>query len=128
MLNKRVLDYRSKQKILYTDKSNQNVLQDYGNSFLEQGLSSEALEFYQRANDNNGLQKIKDMALNSGDVMLFQQTAKALRLELKPADWEAVGKKAMELKKYFFARHALEKANNEPLLDSLKKLMQSAAL
>ena len=104
------------------------MLQDYGNSFLEQGLLSEALEFYQRANDNNGLQKIKDMALNSGDVMLFQQTAKALRLELKPADWEAVGKKAMELKKYFFARHALEKANNEPLLDSLKKLMQSAAL
>ena len=57
--------------------------------------------------------------------MLFEQAAKALNLELKPADWENIGQKAMDLKKYFFARHALEKANNEELLNSLKKIMQA---
>jgi hypothetical protein len=45
-------------------------------------------------------------------------------MELKPADWEGIGQKAVALKKYFFAQHALEKANNEEMLNSLKKIIQ----
>jgi hypothetical protein len=70
------------------------------------------------------MQKIKDIAFDRGDVMLFQQAAKALHLELKPADWEGIGQKAIDLKKYLFAQHALEKADNEEMLNSLKKIIQ----
>ena len=124
MSNKKLPDYRLKQKILYVDKVNPHVLQNYGDLFLEEGLLSDALDFYQKANYNSGMQKIKDIAFDRGDVMLFQQAAKALHLELKPADWESIGQKAIDLKKYFFAQHALEKANNEEMLNSLKKIMQ----
>lgn len=124
MINNKLYDYRLKQKILYIDKVNPNVLQNYGDLFLEEGLLSDALDFYQKANYNSGMQKIKDIAFDRGDVMLFQQAAKALHLELKPADWEGIGQKAIDLKKYFFAQHALEKADNEELLNSLKKLIQ----
>ena len=124
MINKKLYDYRLKQKILYIDKVNPHVLQNYGDMFLEEGLLSDALDFYQKANYNSGMQKIKDIAFDRGDVMLFQQAAKALHLELKPADWEGIGQKAIDLKKYFFAQHALEKADNEELLNSLKKLIQ----
>lgn len=120
---KKLPDYGLKQKILYIDKVKENVLRDYGNSFFEDGFLSDALDFYQKANDKIGIQKIKDMAFERGDVMLFQQAAKALNLELKPADWEGIGQKAIDLKKYSFARHALEKANNEEMLTSLKKIM-----
>jgi hypothetical protein len=122
--NLRLPDYRLKQKILYIDKVNQNVLQSYGDSLLEEGFLSDAIDFYQKAGNNNGLQKIKDMAFDRGDVMLFQQAAKALHLELKPADWESIGQKAIDLKKYYFALHATEKADNEEKLNSLKKIMQ----
>ena len=125
MLNKKLYDYRLKQKILYIDKVNQNLLQNYGNSFLEEGLLSDSLDFYQKANDKSGMQKIKDIAFDSGDVMLFQQAAKALHLELKPADWEGIGDKAIGLKKYYFAQHALEKANNEEKLNSLMKIIKT---
>lgn len=121
---KKLPDYRLKQKILYVDKVNQNILQDYGNSFFEEGFLSDALDFYQKANDKAGIQKIKDMVFERGDVMLFQQAAKALDLELKPVDWGSIGQKAVGLKKYFFARHAAERANNEEMLNSLKKIMQ----
>ena len=124
MINNKLSDYRLKQKILYIDKVNTHVLQNYGNSFLEEGLLSDALDFYKKANDNIGIQKIKDVAFDSGDVMLWEQAAKALHLELKPADWEGIGQKAISLKKYFFAQHALEKANNEEMLNSLKKIIQ----
>jgi hypothetical protein len=125
LLNKKLYDYRLKQKILYIDKVNQNLLQNYGNSFLEEGLLSDSLDFYQKANDNSGMQKIKNIAFDSGDVMLFQQAAKALNLELKPIDWEGIGQKAIDLKKYSFAQHALEKANNEEMLNSLKKIIKT---
>jgi len=117
-------DYRLKQKILYIDKVNSHVLQNHGDMFLEEGFLSDALDFYQKANDNNGMQKIKNIAFDCGDIMLFQQAARALHLELKPSDWESIGQKAIDLKKYFFARHALEKANNEEMLNSLKKIIQ----
>jgi len=116
-------DYRLKQKILYIEKVNPNVLQNYGDMFLEEGFLPDALDFYQKANYNSGMQIIKDIAFDRGDVMLFQQAAKALHLELKTADWESIGQKAIDLKKYFFAKHALEKANNEEMLNSLKKII-----
>jgi hypothetical protein len=124
LINNKLYDYRLKQKILYIDKVNPDVLQNYGDMFLEEGLLSDALDFYQKANYNSGMQKIKDIAFDRGDVMLFQQAAKALHMELKPADWEGIGQKAIDLKKYFFAQHALEKANNEERLNSLKKIIQ----
>lgn len=121
---KKIPDYRLKQKILYIEKVNPHVLQNYGDIFLEEGCLSDALDFYQKANYNNGMQKIKDVAFDRGDVMLLQQVAKALHLELKTADWESIGQKAIDLKKYLFAKHALEKANNEEMLNSLKKIIQ----
>ena len=124
MINLKLPDYRIKQKLLYVDKVNQGNLQNYGDLFLEEGRIPDAFDFYIKANNNIGLQKIKEIAMNSGDVMLFGQAAKALNLELKPADWESIGLKAIELKKYSFAGHALEKANNEEMLTSLKKIMQ----
>jgi tetratricopeptide (TPR) repeat protein len=124
LINNKLYDYRLKQKILYIDKVNTHVLQNYGNSFLEEGLLSDALDFYKKANDNIGIQKIKDVSFDSGDVMLWEQATKALHLELKPADWEGIGQKAISLKKYYFAQHALEKADNEEMLNSLKKIIQ----
>ena len=121
---KKLPDYRLKQKILYIEKVNPKVLQNYGDMFLEEGLLSDALDFYQKANYNSGMQKIKDIAFDRGDVMLFQQAAKALHMELKPADWGSIGQKAIDLKKYLFAQHALKRANNEEMLNSLKKIIQ----
>jgi hypothetical protein len=118
-------DYSSKQKILYVDKTNPDVLKNYGDMLLEEGMLSDALEFYQKANNSDGLQKIKDGALDRGDVMLFLQSAKALNIELTPADWEGIAQKAIELKKYSFAQQALKKANNDGMLNSLKKIMQN---
>jgi hypothetical protein len=125
LINATLPDYRLKQKLLYVDKVNQDHLQKYGDLFLEEGRLSDALDFFIKAGSNSGLQKIKEIAFKSGDVMLFGQAAKALNLELKPADWEGIGQKAIELKKYSFARHALEKANNEAMLNSLKNIMQT---
>ncbi|MEN6620299.1 MAG: hypothetical protein ABFD50_01955 [Smithella sp.] len=124
MNTKNLPDYRLKQKILYIDQTNPQILESYGDAFFSEGNLSDALDFYQKANSVIGLQKIKKVAMESGDVMLFAHAAKALNLELKTSDWENIAKIAINLKKYLFARHALEKASNEDLLNSLKQTMQ----
>ena len=122
---KKLPDYQLKQKILYIDRTSPEILKNYGDLFFAEGNVSDALDFYQKANHIEGIQKIKDAALESGDVMLFGRAAKTLNEELKPADWEKIGRIALNLKKYLFARHALEKANNEELLNSLKQILQA---
>ncbi|HPK53552.1 MAG TPA: hypothetical protein PK114_03770 [Smithellaceae bacterium] len=118
-------DYRSKQKLLYVANPGLEILRHYGDLFFAAGNFSDALDFYQKANFTDGLHKIRSAALDSGDVMNFQRAAKALNMELTSADWEIIAKNALDLKKYQFARHALEKADNKDLLSSLEKIMHA---
>ena len=115
----KIPDYRLRQKILHIDKTSTAALIGYGDLYLEAGLLSDALDCYIKAGHSTGLQKIKDLAASEGDTFLFQRAVRALNLEPSSADWEDVARRATELKKYFFARHALEKTNNAELLGAL---------
>lgn len=57
--------------------------------------------------------------------MLFQRASKALNMEIKQTDWEIISQKAISLKKYNFAKYALEKANNQESLNSILKIMEA---
>ena len=127
MSKRKLPDYRLKQKILYIDKTSPETLVRYGDLYLEENVPSDALDFYFKAGHTAGLQKIKELALQNGDTFLFQRAAKALSTEPGPFDWEAVGRRAMELKKYSFARFALEKANNNELLGVLTTTLKAEA-
>jgi hypothetical protein len=118
-------DYRLKQKILYIDKTSAASLASYGDLYLEGGALSDALDFYAKAGNAAGVQKIKDLALESGDTFLFQSAAKAQGIELRDTDWEDIARKATELKKYLFARYALQKTNNAELLNALTTKMKA---
>lgn len=125
MSNKKLPDYRLKQKILYIDKTDAEILKNYGNTFLDAGFISDAIDFYNKANYFDGLEKIKALAFETGDVMFFQRVMKALNTEPSQADWEMIGQKAISLKKYLFAKHALEKAGKPEILNSLLKIMEA---
>lgn len=81
----------------------------------------DACEFYQRVNYSNRLEKIKGMGEHSGDVILFHQALKPLKLHVTDNDWNALGNRAFELKKYSFALHAFEKSDNSTMADKIKK-------
>jgi hypothetical protein len=121
-------DYRLKQKTLYIDKTPAATLIHYGDLLLEAGSLSDALEFYARAGHQTGLKKIKEIASENGDTFLFQGTARALGIELRPADWEDIARRAVELKKFSFAKKALEKTNNAELLNALTTKIKSEEL
>lgn len=121
-------DYRLKQKILHIDKTPATTLIHYGDLFLEAGALSDALEFYARAEHQAGLKKIKEIAFENGDTFLFQGAARAQGIELRSAEWEDIARRASELKKFSFAKKALEKTNNAELLNALTTKIKSEEL
>lgn len=123
MSSQKLPDYRLKQKILYIDNTSAEVIKNYGDLFLESGAIPDALEFYHKAKYFEGIEKIKDMAFDSGDVMTFQQAMKALNKEPSQDDWEKIGQKAISLKKYFFAKYALEKTGKQEEVSSILKII-----
>jgi hypothetical protein len=125
LAKRKLPDYRLKQKILYIDKTSAEMLVRYGDLYMEEKMLSDALDFYLKAGHTAGLQKIKDLALQNGDTFLFQRAVKALNIEPGPVDWENIARRAIEFKKYFFARYALEKINNTELLSKLAMMMKA---
>jgi hypothetical protein len=116
-------DYREKQKILYIDQHHDKDLVSYGDSYLEAGRISDATDFYQKANHIPGLEKIKEMAQATGDIMAFQYVVKALKQNTDDDDWNTIGQRALELKKFTFAFHAFQKSNNTIKIEEIKNMI-----
>ncbi len=106
-------DYKEKQKILYINSTPARTLTSMGERYLEENRISDAIEFFQKAAHREGLEKILAMAVESGDVMDFQQVLKALGREADKEEWKRIGERAEALKKYTFALQAFEKSGNE---------------
>jgi hypothetical protein len=115
-------DYQEKQKILYIDRRSTEGLIGYGDRSLEANLIFDALEFYQKAKHRPGLEKILEMAMSTGDAMLFEQAAKALRREYSAEEWDRLGQRAFGLKKFTFARHAFEQVGDSAMLEEIRNI------
>jgi len=110
---------------LHIDKTSEASLAHYGDLYLEAGAASDALDFYAKAGHQAGMQKIKDLAQAAGDAFLFQRAAKAMGMNPKDDDWAELARRAIDLKKYLFARQAVEKTNNAELLNALATKMKA---
>ncbi|MGZ3596384.1 MAG: hypothetical protein ACXWMS_00765 [Syntrophales bacterium] len=124
-MSKKLPNYQEKQHILYVKHHSEKDLIAYGDAFLEEGKTSDAIDFYQKANYIQGLETIKSMAQQSGDVMLLQQVLKPLRQTIPEETWNAMGERALELKKYLFALYAFEKVNNNAMAGRIKEIIKS---
>ena len=124
-MSKKLPNYQEKQHILYVKRYPDKDLIAYGNAFLEEGKISDAIDFYQKANYVQGLEKIKGMAELSGDAMLLQQVMRPLKQSVSDESWNAIGERALELKKYLFALHAFEKSNNINMVGRIKEIIKS---
>ena len=116
-------DYQEKQKLLYKGNISHDVLISYGDRYRKASRFFEALEFYQKAKHGPGLREIMAAAISSGDAMLLEQAAKALGAPPSQEEWNRLGRRALSLKKYLFARHAFEKGGDGAMLEEIRKIM-----
>ncbi len=122
-MNPQLPDYRERQKLIHIDNSPKEVLIAYGDRCRHANRLFDALEFYQKAKYGPGLREIMATAISSGDAMLLEQAAKALGAPPYEEEWNRLGRRALALKKYLFARYAFEKGGDGAMMEEVRKIV-----
>jgi hypothetical protein len=113
-----------KRKLLFDQKTPRERIISYGEMFLGEERLNEAAELFVRAEHGEGLEKIRALAMERGDSFLYSVAAKGSPDGGKQQDWETLGKKAMELKKFSHAVRAFKKAENGELLRAAEEALK----
>ena len=127
MKKNKLPDSQKKSKLLSDSKLSAEKLISYGEMYLEAGLFYDASEFFRRASHQEGMDRLKDLAVEQGDSFLLGVALKGGSAEESAGVWEDLGKRAMELKKYSHAVRAFQKADNEDLLKQAEEAFRGLA-
>ena len=116
-------DPLKRRDILYGQNTSAEVLREHGDLYLHEGKPNDAVEFFGQASYKEGLQRIRKMAMEEGDLFLFSRATEFLQEEVPPDDWRKLGKKALEKGKHLFALKCFEKiGDREGIEETRKKL------
>jgi len=88
-------------------------LASWGECYLEASRVFDAAEFFKKAGHQEGLDRLKQIALEQGDAFLFKVVVGGVPGKGKASDWDALGRRAMELEKFSHAVNAFLASGNE---------------
>ena len=114
-----------KSKLLNDSKLPAEKLISFGEMFLRAGFFYDAAEFFRKASYTDGMKQLRDLAVEQGDSFLLGIALRGSDEQENTGLWEALGKKAMELKKYSHAHRAFKMAGNEALLKQAAEAFRS---
>src|SRR4051794_36083497 len=86
--------YIKKRDLLHSEKSSQQALSKTGREFLAMERYSDALDFFEKARDNEGIQEIKKIAMAKGDTFLLARLDRFDRTLVSRDEWNAAAEKA----------------------------------
>ncbi len=122
-LRKDLTNCLKKRDILNNNGIDHGVLVEYGESFFELELYNDAVDFFEKANYEEGLKEIKKLAIESGDLFLYRRCCKALKTKENTSELRELAEKAKEAGKLMFASQAYlalgEKSKAETLKEGL---------
>jgi hypothetical protein len=98
-----------KKRLLLNDSAlSPASCREYGNKFLELGWQEDALEFFQKGDVTDGLEKLRAYCLETGDAFLLARLG-----HKEPQVWRQLAERALALGKLHFARRAFEVAGDD---------------
>ena len=124
MAGKRLPSCLKKRDLLNSDRVDNSELIKLGQGYLQEGLISDCIDFFEKAEHLEGLIQLKEMCAAEGDYFLYNRLAKILQDSPSPEEWTQLGDKALGLGKLLFARFAYERADNQEKAAQVEKLRQ----
>jgi len=83
-----------KRDLLHKQNIESSEFAQYGWEYLKQDRTVDALDFFEKAQDLEGIRKIREWSLEQGDPFLLQQTSKLLKEPVSGDSWKKVMEKA----------------------------------
>ena len=111
-----------KRRLLNDPELRPELCRQYGEKFFSLGWWQDALEFFMKCRDIQGLEKIKNHCLKTGDAFLLSRLGPQ-----DPKTWRLVAEKALDQGKFGFARRAYELAGDPDKAAMVGGLMAGAA-
>lgn len=108
-----------KRRLLNEKELSPQLCREYGEKFLALDWWEDALEFFRKGNHQEGVAKIKALALENGDAFLLGRVVK----DQDPELWRQVAVRAQALGKLCFARRAWEMAGDEEKAREISRLI-----
>jgi hypothetical protein len=116
--------YKLKQSLLHANESKPGELSRLGRRFLEEGWLCDAIDFFKKAEDLEGLATIRKISIEEGDVFLLRQSVKASGEAAGEDEWKQIGDRALELGKLQFAREAFRMVGDRRAMEKIDRLLE----
>ena len=120
---KAFLSCLKKRVLIQEVTTSRETLIKFGQEYLQQGRWLEALEFFERAPDPEGLQTLKKRGLEEGDPFLYKQACRFLKESPDPADWKMIGEKALSQGRWHQALTAFKVLVDETKIQEIEQLI-----
>lgn len=124
MVGKKLLNCLKKRDLLNSNRADKSELIKLGESYLQQGLISDCIDFFEKAEHFEGLIQLKEKCAAEGDYFLYQRLAKILEDPPSSEEWTHLGDQALGLGKLLFARFAYQQADDHEKAAQVEKLLQ----
>ncbi|MEW6187624.1 MAG: hypothetical protein AB1585_17985 [Thermodesulfobacteriota bacterium] len=109
-----------KRDLLHNPNASAEELKRLGKEYLEDGRAVDALDFFEKAGDREGITRIRDVSLEQGDTFLLQQTAKLLQEPLSEKAWRTAGEKALGEGRFRQALTAFQALGDEQKIEEIQ--------
>lgn len=113
MARSNLLSCLEKRDMLNQSEIAEDKLSDWGERYEEADMLSDAVDFYEKADAAEPLERLLKVAHEQGDAFLYGRILRALGREGSKEEWAALGEKARDLGKLAYAREAFTKGGVE---------------
>ncbi len=119
-----LLNCIKKRDLLHNQNIESGEFAQYGWEYLKQDRPVDALDFFERAQDLEGIRKIREWSLEEGDPFLLQQTSKLLKEPVTGDSWRKVMEKAQAAGRLRQALIAAKALDDQEKIQEIENLMK----
>ncbi len=120
----RIVSCLKKREMLHNTSISSDELAQYGWEYLKEDRPVDALDFFEKAQDLEGIRQIREWSLEQGDPFLLQQTGKLLKEQVPEDLWRKVGEKALGAGRFQQALMAFKALADEEKIKEIQTLIK----
>jgi len=95
-----------RRELLYGTDTPPETLSALGEAYMKEGLVFDAGEFFGQAKDREGLEHVRQIAIEMGDAWLLRRVKEAMPEIIQKSDWDRLARAAKSLGKEVYAERA----------------------
>jgi hypothetical protein len=121
------LNSLTKRDLLAAKKFDPEVVRAYAEQYFSEDRFGDAFEFYRKLDDEDGIVKVKKVAIELGDPELLWRIEHHNTARVAREDWLRCGEKAMSLGMYRSAAYVFRRIGEAERLAEAEKEFKPAA-